>query len=366
MPERSFAQPGRRTPLPQAVGAGRCDRPDLNWQRPVARKAPIIGDHRHLPLAYLALAAADPAHCCSQRLYSPGRSGHRLRGLAGVLCATGSRGRKKGITVFRGATWRIMAPGSRTAISPVSGPVHCRHFRGRPAPGQRSLHQSARALAIFAITVFLSLLGYLYANPQQPAYHHGQPAGAAWPCWGCCGGYYNGKLKAPRFQPSGGPAPTGHGRAFALVIMQIVLGGWSSANYARPARIDQLRGEIFRPDYLADAFNPLRRIALDDQGQVIRPDSLAVLDRPPPVRPADRGLPGLAGAQDETTATAGGYRDCTVAVFDRPTGRRDQRGLVPATAVVTDPAQLPAALLLLALHQFIASAGSASSVSTSG
>jgi cytochrome c oxidase assembly protein subunit 15 len=67
--------------------------------------------------------------------------------------------------------------------------------------------------------------------------------------------------------------------ALCLVCLQIVLGGWSSANYASAScpGLVQCEGELLVAGNIGDAFNPLRDIQLDEGGQVIRTDSLGLL-----------------------------------------------------------------------------------------
>jgi len=67
--------------------------------------------------------------------------------------------------------------------------------------------------------------------------------------------------------------------ALCLVLLQIVLGGWSSANYASASCPGLVRceGELFVAGQVTDAFNPLRPVVLDDGGQVVRGDSLGLM-----------------------------------------------------------------------------------------
>ena len=79
-----------------------------------------------------------------------------------------------------------------------------------------------------------------------------------------------------------GLAATGHWRvgALCLVILQIVLGGWSSANYASAScpGLLQCEGAALMTEHaVADVFNPMRKIDLDSSGQVVRADSLGLL-----------------------------------------------------------------------------------------
>ena len=67
--------------------------------------------------------------------------------------------------------------------------------------------------------------------------------------------------------------------ALALVITRTVLGGWSSANYASTACVDLLSCEQpwLSAAGFSDAYNPARKIQLDEAGQVLRQSSLGAL-----------------------------------------------------------------------------------------
>ena len=67
--------------------------------------------------------------------------------------------------------------------------------------------------------------------------------------------------------------------AFVLVVLQIVLGGWSSANYASAScpGLVSCEGDVLTARNLEDAFDPMRNVTMDQEGKVIRPDSLALL-----------------------------------------------------------------------------------------
>jgi cytochrome c oxidase assembly protein subunit 15 len=133
-------------------------------------------------------------------------------------------------------------------------------------------------LTIFAITVFLSLLGYYTPTRSNPMITMGNLLGGMallgllW--W----------LLQREADSETVSADTSGLRPLALltlglVALQIVLGGWSSANYASGScpGLARCEGKVLEPGNLEDAFNPMRRIELDQEGQVIRPDSLALL-----------------------------------------------------------------------------------------
>ncbi len=67
--------------------------------------------------------------------------------------------------------------------------------------------------------------------------------------------------------------------AVLLVSVQIVLGGWSSANYASAncSGLIKCEGGILSTENLSEAFNPLRSIALDSRGQVVRETALGLM-----------------------------------------------------------------------------------------
>lgn len=132
--------------------------------------------------------------------------------------------------------------------------------------------------AIFAITVFLSLLGYYTPTRSNPLITMGNLLGGMallGLLWWLL--QRDTEAAAVTAQPARlRPLAVG---ALALVAMQIVLGGWASANYASASCPGLVRceGDILSSGQALDAFNPLRDIQLDDQGQVLRPDSLGLL-----------------------------------------------------------------------------------------
>jgi len=132
--------------------------------------------------------------------------------------------------------------------------------------------------AIFAITVFLSLLGYYTPSRSNPLITMGNLLGGMallgllW--W----------LMQREAQSTEIPADTSGLRplallALVLVVLQIVLGGWSSANYASAScpGLVNCEGDVLTTKNLEDAFDPMRNVTLDQDGKVIRPDSLALL-----------------------------------------------------------------------------------------
>jgi cytochrome c oxidase assembly protein subunit 15 len=133
-------------------------------------------------------------------------------------------------------------------------------------------------LAIFGITVFLSLLGYYTPTRSNPLITMGNLLGGmallALLWWLM-------QREAGAEEVSAGSSGSRSLALFALclVLLQIVLGGWSSANYASAScpGLVQCEGEILTAGNMMDAFNPMRSIVLDHGGQVVRNDSLGLL-----------------------------------------------------------------------------------------
>jgi cytochrome c oxidase assembly protein subunit 15 len=123
-------------------------------------------------------------------------------------------------------------------------------------------------VAIFAITVFLSLLGYYTPTRSNPLITMGNLLGGM-ALLGLLWWLLQRETEARTV-----PSP-----ALGLVLLQIVLGGWASANYASAScpGLISCEGDILSGVALADAFDPARTIALDDEGRVIRNESLGLL-----------------------------------------------------------------------------------------
>jgi heme a synthase len=133
-------------------------------------------------------------------------------------------------------------------------------------------------LAIFAITVFLSLLGYYTPTRSNPLITMGNLLGGmtllALLWW--LMQRESARLDVAADASAVRPLAIG---ALCLVLLQIVLGGWSSANYASAScpGLLQCEGEVLAAGHIADVFNPLRNIELDAQGQVVPSASLGLL-----------------------------------------------------------------------------------------
>ena len=134
-------------------------------------------------------------------------------------------------------------------------------------------------IAIFAITVFLSGLGYYTPTRSNPLITMGNLLGGM-ALLGLLWWLLQRDTEDAQTIPeqAGGYRSLARG-ALCLVIVQIVLGGWSSANYASascPGLLD-CDGAALMTEHAADVFNPMRKIDLDSSGQVVRADSLGLL-----------------------------------------------------------------------------------------
>ena len=140
--------------------------------------------------------------------------------------------------------------------------------------------RAAVPIAIFGITVFLSLLGYYTPTRSNPLITMGNLLGGMsllgllW--WLMQRDAMTEDRRLPAVAASYRPLAI---VALCLVVLQIILGGWSSANYASSScpGLFQCQVDWFPPEHLADAFNPLRDIQLDSDARVIFTDNLAAL-----------------------------------------------------------------------------------------
>lgn len=133
-------------------------------------------------------------------------------------------------------------------------------------------------LAIFGITVFLSLLGYYTPTRSNPLITMGNLLGGM-ALLGLLWWLMQRDTGVEQIPVKAGAYRSLARGALCLVLVQIVLGGWSSANYASANCQDLLscEGSVLAAGHAADAFNPLREIRLDSSGQVMRTDSLGLL-----------------------------------------------------------------------------------------
>jgi heme a synthase len=125
-------------------------------------------------------------------------------------------------------------------------------------------------LLVLAITIFLSVLGYITPSPLVPAVAVANIAGGMamlamlwWIGQRSVRDDATGDPMAARLKPWA---------RLALVILaaQIVLGAWTSGSFAGPS-CPKLSGceQWWSADAVARGFNPLRKIALEDQGKVV-------------------------------------------------------------------------------------------------
>ncbi len=132
--------------------------------------------------------------------------------------------------------------------------------------------------AVLAITLFLSLLGYYTPTRSNPLITMGNLLGGM-----AMLGLLWWLMQRESGESVGFPGPRGLRTlavgALCLVSLQIVLGGWASANYASASCPGLVRCEGGLPpaSQIADAFDPLRTVVLDDAGKVVRGDSQAFL-----------------------------------------------------------------------------------------
>jgi len=188
---------------------------------------------------------------------------------------------KKGITVLTEKGQDVAHYGARVAhryIASVLGLFILGIFLVALRQGRARSTSLLVPTTIFAITVFLSLLGYYTPTRSNPLITMGN----------LLGGMTLLALLWWLMQREAEPVEVAAGAsayrplaicALCLVLLQIVLGGWGSANYASvscPGLLD-CQGSLWLDGQAADAFNPLRKIELDNAGQVVRVESLALL-----------------------------------------------------------------------------------------
>lgn len=188
---------------------------------------------------------------------------------------------KKGITVLTEEGRDMAHYGARTAhryIASTLGLFIVAIFIVALRQGRARATTVLVPTAIFAITVFLSLLGYYTPSRSNPLITMGNLMGGM-ALLGMLWWLMQREAEAGvvigdvvRYRPMVVVA-------LCLVLLQIVLGGWASANYASANCPDLLhcKGEILAAAQFGDAFNPFRKIPLDNTGQVLRDDSLGLM-----------------------------------------------------------------------------------------
>lgn len=135
-------------------------------------------------------------------------------------------------------------------------------------------------IIIFAITVFLSVLGYYTPTRSNPLITMGNLLGGL----ALLGLLWWLMQREAIVDRSHQAPPSQQYRplallALGLIVIQIVLGGWSSANYASVScpGLFQCEGEWLSVASIQDGFNPARDISLDTQGKVVQTSELGVL-----------------------------------------------------------------------------------------
>ena len=132
--------------------------------------------------------------------------------------------------------------------------------------------------AMFAIMVFLSLLGYYTPTRSNPLITMGNLLGGM-SLLGLL--WWMMQRDADTFavpHALAGYRPLAV-LALCLVSLQLVLGGWGSANFASASCPGLLScdSEVLAVANVAEAFNPLREVQLDDSGAVVRDPALGLL-----------------------------------------------------------------------------------------
>ena len=188
---------------------------------------------------------------------------------------------KKGVTVLTEGDRDVAHYGARVAhryIASVLGLCVLAIFAmalRRPHPRTSPL---LVPVSLFAITVGLSLLGYYTPTRSNPLITLGNLLGGmallALLWW-----MLQREVAGPDARSPVPQMRRAARVALGLVMLQIVLGGWASANYASascPGLID-CHPQALDPDGLGQVFNPLREIELDAAGQVRQAESLGLL-----------------------------------------------------------------------------------------
>ena len=190
---------------------------------------------------------------------------------------------KKGITVLTEAGRDMAHYGARIAhryIASVLGLFIVAIFMMSLRQGGARATGLPVPVAIFAVTVFLSLLGYYTPTRSNPLITMGNLLGGMsllgllW--WLMQRDVARDGMDMPAHRAGYRPLAL---LALSLVVMQILLGGWSSANYASTNCPDLLQcpGDGWALATVGDVFNPFREIELADSGQVVRADGLGAL-----------------------------------------------------------------------------------------
>ncbi len=187
---------------------------------------------------------------------------------------------KKGVTVLTTQGQDMAHRGARIAhryIASILGVLVVGIFVAALRRGAQRTVGVAVPTAVLLITVFLSLLGYYTPTRSNPLITMGNLLGGM-AMLGLL--WWMMQREAEQIEEN---AVAGRWRVWArvgmaMIALQIVLGGWSSANYASancPGLID-CQPELRVAD-IPDAFNPARDIALDANGKVIASEALGLM-----------------------------------------------------------------------------------------
>jgi cytochrome c oxidase assembly protein subunit 15 len=190
---------------------------------------------------------------------------------------------KKGITVLTESGRNMAHYGARVAhryIASTLGLFVVAIFVLALRRGSARATGFALPAAIFGITVFLSLLGYYTPTRSNPLITMGNLLGGMallgllW--WLMQREVAAKTLDLPENANSLRPLAL---LALCLVVMQVVLGAWSSANYASAScpELLQCPGMASALAQADEVFNPLREIEINSQGQVLQQPQLALL-----------------------------------------------------------------------------------------
>lgn len=133
-------------------------------------------------------------------------------------------------------------------------------------------------LGILTVTIFLSLLGYYTPTRANPLITMGNLLGGMG-LLGLLWWLMQRDAGEQAFTPQWSSFRPLAFVAFGLVSLQLVLGGWSSANYASAScpGLLECRGDFLGAAQAADVFNPGREIQLDAAGAVVQSDALGLL-----------------------------------------------------------------------------------------
>lgn len=192
---------------------------------------------------------------------------------------------KQGITVLTESGRDMAHYGARVAhryIASTLGLFIVAIFVLSLRQGKARATSFAVPAAIFGITVFLSLLGYYTPTRSNPLITMGNLLGGMallGLLWWLMQREVAAKTMAMPIPANARNYRTLALLALCLVVMQIILGAWSSANYASATcpELLQCQGLASALAQAGDGFNPLREIEIDKYGQVVPQASLAAL-----------------------------------------------------------------------------------------